>query len=168
MGMELMFDPEKQAQHEKEEEQLALELKGLVEKSFKNHATQGNENQLSKEEAHKFFENFASEQALFLEGMMKKAIVAGFNAEVKPKIEAGMLEGKNVEEFKAEMKGNCAQALEQIKAKVNEMVDSYNQVKEERNAAAFKVADTNGDGTLNLDELQAMLTPNEPLNERFL
>jgi len=164
--MDLMFDPEQQAAYEKEQEAFHAELKTLIEKAFKAHDTSGDK-LLCKEEAEKFFANCAAEQALMAEAMMKMALCVGFRAEMKPNIEAGMVDASDMEAFKATMKANCAQALEGMKATKQQLMDGYNADKAGRNAAAFKVADVNGDGTLSLDEAISLLTPGQPHFEAF-
>ena len=47
------------------------------------------------------------------------------------------------------------------------MSAEYRANKAERDAAAFAICDTNGDGTLELAEIVAILTPEDPKNEAF-
>merc|ERR1719443_839598 len=78
----------------------------------------------------------------------------------------GAVEG-NTEEFKEQLKAQVEQVLGQVKAKVKAMEEDYLEHKEERDAAAFKVTDTNGDGTLNLSEAIAILVPGGGKNSEF-
>merc|ERR1711937_626393 len=72
------------------------------------------------------------------------------------------------EGLKAYMKGQAEEALEKAKTMIKTMEQGYLENKEERNAAAFKITDTNGDGTLSLSEAIAVLTPGEEKNKQFM
>merc|ERR1712083_1240396 len=100
------------------------------------------------------------------EAILKMIIVNKFRKLVKPLIEEGKV--GDIEQFKANGLKQSAKHLEQAKADVQAQIDAYNQDKVARHAAAFKVADTNGDGSLNLAEAIAMLTPGEKMYGQFL
>jgi len=163
----LACDEDAKAAHEKEEADFKTELKELVEKSFKLHDTKGKDNLLDAEEAAVFFQNYSAEAAVMIEGVCKLTIGMMFKQQITQLVEVGIVQEGSKEEFKEQLKAKVEEVLGQVKAKVKAMEVDYLEHKEERNAAAFKVTDTNGDGTLNLSEAIAILVPGEGKNSEF-
>merc|ERR1712061_784000 len=65
--------------------------------------------------------------------------------------------------FKKEFQAEMEQIIAESKADEQKMLDDYSADKSARDAAAFKVLDTNNDGTLQLSEFLAAF---EPENEK--
>lgn len=163
--LELLHNPEAMEQQKKENEFLVEELKVLIKKTFDKHDSR-KDNVLDKEEAALFFQHFADEQELMAKAISQLAVCTMFTQQIS--MIAGMLDHGEVDDFKAAMKEGVDQALKEINTKVAEMSAGYKQNKAERDAAAFALTDTNGDGTLNLDEAIAVLTPGDPKNTAFI
>jgi hypothetical protein len=163
----LACDEDAKAADEKEEADVKAELKELVEKSFKLHDTKGKDDLLDAEEAAVFFQNYSAEAAVMIEGVCKLTIGMMFKQQIIQIVEMGIVQEGSKEEFKEELKAKVEEVLGQVKEKVKAMEVDYLEHKEERNAAAFKVTDTNGDGTLNLSEAIAILVPGEGKNSEF-
>ena len=64
--------------------------------------------------------------------------------------------------LKRELSSSIEQAEEKLRSDVEQRYEEYCADKGARNAAAFQVVDTDGDGKLSQDELVAALTPRSP------
>merc|ERR1711879_518309 len=67
-----------------------------------------------------------------------------------------------------DMQDKVKKAVDDVRAEVAKMGENYKTDKANRDAAAFKVVDTSGDGTLQVEEVVAALTPDTPRNEEFM
>eukprot|EP00746_Dinoflagellata_sp_MGD_P163225 gnl/MRDRNA2_/MRDRNA2_91153_c0_seq1.p1 gnl/MRDRNA2_/MRDRNA2_91153_c0~~gnl/MRDRNA2_/MRDRNA2_91153_c0_seq1.p1 ORF type:complete len:307 (+),score=90.99 gnl/MRDRNA2_/MRDRNA2_91153_c0_seq1:104-1024(+) len=171
-GVEYMIavgtDPEVQAAHKKEEEAHHAVLKELIEKSFKLH-DKNSDDVLDPEEAAVFFEHFCAESALMIEATSKLAIRRKYQFAIESSVDTyGAEKCEDKEGLKAHMKAGAEAALERAKTTIKTIEQGYLENKEERNAAAFKITDTNGDGTLSLAEAIAVLTPGGEKNKQFM
>merc|ERR1711862_252477 len=73
-----------------------------------------------------------------------------------------------VKEAKAEFKEQMEQGRKELKKQLDEQKADYEKYKEAKDAAAFKVMDVNGDGTLCKKEFVDALTPDTAKNNQFL
>merc|ERR1711994_752863 len=83
------------------------------------------------------------------------------------KMSLSMLEGmsqEDREQIKPEIEKQMKQAIETAKAEVQKKEDNYKADKAAHDAAAFKVLDTNGDGTVQLPEFIAAFEPETEMN----
>merc|ERR1711879_270066 len=71
------------------------------------------------------------------------------------------------EAMKAQIEGEMKKAIDQVKTEVQKKEDSYMNDKEACDAAAFKVLDTNGDGTIQLNEFLAAFEPQSDKSNEF-
>lgn len=170
MGPEAMFemmtDPKKQEEAQKKGEAFNEELKVLIQKSFELHDSK-KDNVLDKEEAALFFEHFVSEFSLMCKAVARLAGLTMIKMQIQM-MASGLENDEEAKGFTEHMKEQIKGAEKQIDEKVGGMMEDYKNNRAERDAAAFAVTDTNGDGTLCLDEAIAVLTPGNPLNDRFI
>jgi len=138
--------------------------KQLLEKSFKHHDTKGT-GVLDKEEANVFFSHMISEEVAMTKAAGAKAVESGIQMSM------GMMEGMvppdQREAMKAQIQGEMAKAIDQLKAEIQKKDDAYKGDKEAKDAAAFKVIDVNGDGTIQLTEFLAAFEPDTDKSEEF-
>lgn len=164
----LMADPEG-AQAKMQETQVALkaEILPLIEQSFKHHDTKGN-NVLDKDEAAVFFSHIVAEESAFIESVAAMAIRASIKMVMAM---MGDMLKELPEDKKKEVTDQLQSQIADATAKIHEQVEAmstdYKANKAERDAAAFAICDTNGDGTLELAEIVAILTPEDPKNDAF-
>lgn len=159
--MELMFDPAGQQMIEAKMASIKSGGTPLLEQSFKHHDS-NNDGVLDAEEAAVFFAHVVAEEGTFMEMTVSATTLASMKQMMQMAASMGQLQ-----EMKAEIQPKLTQAFEDLHAEVEGMKAAYQTNKAERDAAAFKICDTNGDGTLQLEELVAALVPGEPKNEEF-
>lgn len=165
---ELAFDPEGQKAALQRAEDAKEKLKPLIEKSFDHHDSKKN-GVLDAEEAAVFFSHVVAEQEAFLETFMSFIVLASLQP-MMLMLQAS-LEGMDAEQRKKaslDMGEQVKKAVDGVRAEVAKMAEEYKANKSERDAAAFKVVDTSGDGTLQIGEVVAAFTPDTPLNEAFM
>merc|ERR1719410_2290383 len=71
------------------------------------------------------------------------------------------------EAAKPQVEEQINEALQELKAEVQQQEDAYKADKAAYDAAALKVLDTNGDGTIQLDEFLRALEPGTELNNQL-
>lgn len=121
--------------------------KPLLEKSFARHDTNSSA-VLEKDEAAVFFGQLVHVDSGFCKAI--SALQLDFESQQFPE---GPAQGE---------------AIEKAKADIQKREDEYNADKAARDAAAFKVLDTNGDGTLQKSEFIAAFEPGSEINAKFL
>jgi len=161
--MAMMFEPEKAKEYEEKQQKMVDEqLKPLFQKSFKHHDSNGNDS-LSKEEAAVFFSHFTHEQGAFLKSMIANQL----RTEVRNMIasvakDASAADKDQLEKLKVEAEAKIKETVGNLKTMLNKIEEDYNANKADRDAAAFKVLDVNGDGSLAYAELEAAVFPKDP------
>lgn len=141
------------------------EAKPLLQQSFKHHDTK-NTNVLDKEEAAVFFSHLVAEEEAFVKGLMS----GGLQQAMGPML--GMLEGMvppdQREAMKAQIEAYMKTALGEVEGKVANVIAEYKEKKEEKDAALFKVMDTSGDGSIQLEEFIACFEPESAKNKEIM
>jgi len=159
--MAIAMDPEaKTKMAEESKAWFDAEAKPLLEKSFKFHDTK-NTDVLDKEEAAVFFTHLVQEDTDFAQAVSALTIEAGV------KMSMGMLGSLSEEErekIKPQLEEQMKQQIEASQAEVQKKEDAYKANKSDLDAAAFKVLDTNKDGTLQLSEFLAAFEPGSSKN----
>lgn len=130
------------------------DAKPLLEKSFKEHDTKGT-GVLDKEEAAAFFANLIDEDT-----QLSKAMSASAGATAV----RGQLKADNPEASDQQVEDRVKKAIEGRNAEIQKKQDAYTADKAGRDAAAFKVLDVSGDGTLDLKEFLAAFEPENKKN----
>jgi len=157
----LALDPE--AQKKLKEESKAWfesDARPLLEKSFKHHDTKKTD-VLDKEEAALFFAHMVHEETDLAKAMSALSIEAGVKMSLR------MLEGMSQEDreaIKPQIELQMKQAILAAQTEVQKKEDQYKGSKSEHDAAAMKVLDTNGDGTIQLAEFMAAFEPETEKN----
>jgi len=137
-------------------ERIQTEGPPLLAKSFRHHDSDGDD-VLNRDEAAKFFSHVVSEEGPFIH-----MVVSACNVKM-----AHMM--RMMGDEAAEHRGDeGCRDLENFPGKVKKMKAAYLANKADRDLAAFKVCDTNGDGTLQLDEVVAALMPGGSKNDAFI
>lgn len=149
----------------KMEEKIAKDGKPILEKSFNHHDTKQT-GVLDKEEAAVFFKHVVEKQAPLMENTTKQMLV--FSIKVALVAMKEMFGGELPAEIKQKVEADVESKVEDMKTVIRELVEDYDKNKEELNAAAFKVMDTNGDGTLQKTEFLAAMMPGGAKNQEFL
>jgi len=130
------------------------DAKPLLEKSFKEHDTKGT-GVLDKEEAAAFFANLIDEDT-----QLSKAMSASAGATAV----RGQLKADNPEASDQQVEDRVKKAIEGRNAEIQKKQDAYTADKAARDAAALKVLDVSGDGTLDLKEFLAAFEPENKKN----
>jgi len=137
-------DPDKM---DKDMEAALVKQKELMGKSFDNHDTGGN-GLLEKDEATVFFKNLLAEQG----GLMENMFAIGLKSSTDKVIEETRKSTDFPEEQKADLIAEMRKRMEDMvadaKKNITAALEDYKANKDERDAAAFKVVDTSGNGTL--------------------
>lgn len=136
------------------------EARPLLEKSFKHHDTKGT-GVLDREEAAAFFSHLVMEETDLAKAMSALTIDTGIRmsmAELDGLSQETRAELKPI--FEKQIKDEIAKA----KAEVQKKEDSYKSDKASHDAAAMKVLDVNGDGTIQLPEFLAAFEPDNQKN----
>jgi len=159
--MAMAFDPELKKEFEKKTEDRNAQLKELVTKSFKHHDTKDT-NVLDKEEATVFFAHLVDEQTCFIAAVAQIAIKKSIEMGIQ--MMAGFMgeDSADVQEAKKTMGKEVEKGVKEAKENAQKAHEDYKKNKVDRDAAAFKVIDVNNDGTIQLEELIAAMTPDNP------
>jgi len=139
------------------------EAQPLLTKSFKHHDANGND-VLSKDEAAAFFQHMVTEETDFAKTMSALSIDAGV------KMSMGMLNDLDQatrDALKAELDKQIKIHTEAAQTEVQKKEDAYKANKADYDEKAFKVLDTNGDGTIQLSEFIAAFEPESKKNQEF-
>lgn len=136
-------------------ERIQTEGVPLLTKSFQHHDSDS-DNVLNRDEAAKFFAHVVAEEGPFLEMVISACNVKMWN----------MMRMVGEDEFMSH--GGDDQDMQNFQEKVEKMKAAYLANKADRDLAAFMVCDTNGDGTLQLDEVVAALMPGGNKNDAFI
>lgn len=142
---------------EQEMERTLTKAKELMGKSFDHHDKSAN-GVLDKVEAAAFFKHLLEEQG----GLMEHIIEVGVRKSTELMIKemkkcTDVPEGENADMIKA-MKASVNETLAESKKMIEDSLGGYKANKEERDAAAFKLVDTAGNGTLSKDEFLDAMT----------
>jgi hypothetical protein len=152
---------------QEEMEKKMSEARGLMEKSFDHHDKKG-DGRLDPEEAKVFFNNIMELTAGFVVHMMQLSMKTTMDAMTKQfGDEEGMPEAMKAM-MKEEMKKEMKKQLDESKGKIAENLESYKANKEERDAEAFKILDTAGDGTLSKEEFLEGFFPGTEKNQEVM
>jgi hypothetical protein len=131
-------------------------LKPVIEKAFKQHDT-NDTNVLDKEEAATFWDQLMDEQSVLAQDLWHMRVVHKIDVDYTMRGIHAVTGGEDV-----------ARMDRQNKEFVKKMLDEYKAKKVERNAAAFKIVDVNGDGTLQLSELTGALLPGSEKHKQLM
>jgi len=155
------------------EEAMQSQFVELLGKSFDHHNKSGS-GTLDPEEAKQFFSNLVSQSGAFLESIVTISIKKFMAVTVKQMMAVMAEEGDEASNAEPAVKMAMVSAmreglqteLEKAKAKTAQQLEEYLANKEERDAAAFKVIDVDGTGSIGKDEFLAAFTPgNEKSDE---
>lgn len=138
----------------------------LLEKSFDHHDKDKN-GVLDKDEAALFFTHMMDRGELFLE-KITKTMETSVITSLKSMFQQMGLPTEAVDQQIAPIEQKFKEAVDLAKPMIKEMIENYKANKVERDAAAFKVADTDGNGTLIKEEFFAAMLPKAENNEAFL
>eukprot|EP00930_Biecheleria_cincta_P057898 TRINITY_DN43764_c0_g1_i1.p1 TRINITY_DN43764_c0_g1~~TRINITY_DN43764_c0_g1_i1.p1 ORF type:complete len:499 (+),score=136.83 TRINITY_DN43764_c0_g1_i1:112-1608(+) len=147
---------------------LRTEYRDWLRHAFMYHDTTGT-GKLDKDITEIFFSNLLSEGCGFMECMFQTVtgkIMYAMKQSIAQQLE--MLGGEEAvralplacRALKAEFK----KAKREFKAKRAQVVDDYEANKPQRDAEALKLADTDGNGNLDLEEFLRMMDPSDPVN----
>lgn len=157
----LAVDPEANKKlNEESKAWFESEAKPLLEKSFKRHDI-NNSDVLDPKEADLLFKHMVREETNFAQAISALSIEAG------ARMSMGMLKLVSIEErekIKPLLEEQIKKKIESAMAEVQKKEDNYKANKADFDAAAFKVLDTNADGTLQLVEFLAAFEPHTSKN----
>lgn len=167
--MEVGFSDEEPnpEQIQKDMEAMMGSARELMAKSFDHHDKSG-DGVLGKEEAAAFFKHLLDENGDLMMNMQEFAVKQSMEAMAKAFAEQGDMPEDVKADMIAEIKKSCKEQLDGSKQEIAAAMVEYKANKEERDAAAFAVVDTAGDGTLNKEEfLEAFTFGSEKQAEVF-
>lgn len=164
--MEMAFDPELMAAEKaKQAAFIETECKPLLEKSFQKHDKNGN-GTLSPEEAAAFFKNVTFEATEFVKAIAGMSLMFGLKQSIDMMVQ--MVPPEQMKEMAEEIKSQMSTQIDMMKKMIEKMKEDYLANKAELDAAAFKVVDTNGDGTLQKQEFIAAFEQDSEKNLAFM
>lgn len=151
------------------QKKLKGKLFGLIIQAFKNHDEDG-DGILDREESKVFFGHFVDEQQKMVHAMCAMA-----GAQMQAQMVAQLDDPQVPPEEKQMMMGMVDGAAEALKAllkqeeeKNNKLCMAYFRNQPERDLAVFKVIDTDGSGTLQMNEVVSALTPETASNKKLM
>lgn len=154
------------------EEATQKEYTELMKKSFQHH-DKDNTGTIEKNEAALFLSHLVAEGGGFVEAL---ASVMCVNAiKMMSKVIDDIKENPDApEEVKVELEKQKKQAtddakknIEKLRDDIAKQVEEYKASKGDRDQAAFKLMDTNGDGTLNMKEFLTYVCPGTEENDKL-
>lgn len=141
--------------------------KELMAKSFDHHDKAGS-GSLDKDEAAVFFKNLLQEQGGLMESLTEIEMKSAADQWIKDLKKSKELPDDEKAEMIIGLKKGLEETVAEVKKNVAEASEDYKANKAERDAAAFKVVDTAGDGTLSKAEfLDAFTWGSEKNNKLF-
>lgn len=141
--------------------------RGLLEKSFAHHDKTG-DGVLDKVEAANFFKNLMELSGGFIQHVMEFTMKASLDAMVAKFKEDLEMDDATKAKFVDAMKKEISEGVMQNRAKIAGQLEEYKLNKEERDAEAFKLIDTAGDGTLNKEEFLEAFFPGSDKNQEVM
>lgn len=120
-------------------------------KSFDHHDKKGN-GVLDKEEASAFFEHLLEANGAMFQNIVEVEMRIPIEAMIKDFKASKDLSDEEKAKAIAGMKEGLQETINEQKAATAKQVEEYKANKAERDAAAFKVVDTSGDGTMQREE----------------
>merc|ERR1711976_1054617 len=136
---------------EKEMNEAMEQCRECLGKSFDHHDKKGN-GVLDKEEASAFFEHLLEANGAMFENIVEVGMRIPIEAMIKDLKAAKDISDEEKSQAIASMKEGIQETIKEQKAATAQQVEEYKANKAERDAAAFKVVDTSGDGTLQREE----------------
>jgi len=150
--------------------------KPILEKSFEHH-DKDKSKKLDKAEGEKFFANLIQEEETFMAAMSEAGIRASMQAGMQMSMGMAMAfgGGEMDKQMQAEMAKAKKEMEKQIKAAVvaakkdaEQRRKNYKAQKKDFDEAGFKVMDTNGDGSIVLEEFLAFFDPATEKHDELL
>lgn len=173
-GMALMGGADADAAMGKEKKWYDETGKAILEKSFDHH-DKDKSKKLEKAEAEKFFTNLIQEEETFMAAMSEAGIRAAIQGSMQMSMGFAMAFGGDDKEMKAQMKKAEKDMNKQIKEAVaaakkdaEQRRKNYKAQKKDFDEAAFKVMDTNGDGSIVLEEFLTFFDPATDKHDELL
>eukprot|EP00927_Polykrikos_kofoidii_P047245 TRINITY_DN4135_c1_g1_i1.p1 TRINITY_DN4135_c1_g1~~TRINITY_DN4135_c1_g1_i1.p1 ORF type:complete len:284 (-),score=86.52 TRINITY_DN4135_c1_g1_i1:136-987(-) len=161
------------------QEEAKVEFVSLLEQSFDHHNTEGT-GVLSPEEAQIFFSNLVAESGGFMQNIaitcMRTMSMTMLTQVIAQMDEASAGDDNMTPEAKAAVKMQVISGMKegmqaeigQLKASIELQIADYKANKEERDAAAFKVLDSSGNGTIEKEEFKEAFTPETEKNNQLM
>lgn len=163
--LQTAMDPEASKKFRKESRAwYESDAKPLLTKSFQHHDPNGS-NTLDKAEAAVFFKNLVGEDAAFSKAMA--ALAMELSIEQAAVILEQMVPPEDRETAKEQIEGRIKSVTQEAVADIQRKEETYCADRASKNVAAFKVLDTNGDGSLQLKEFLEAFEPNSQRNLDF-
>jgi len=167
--MAMVFDPAKLQAYQAEANARAEEFKAknlpLLERSFAHHDVSG-DGVLGVDESSLFFSHLVDEQTEMVIALTKASMKTAIANQLKALEQMAKLYGGTKQES-AEMKKEIEDSMKVVVAEFEksqrENVEKYRADKSNRDAAAFKVLDTNSDGKLQKTEFLKAFDGSSPL-----
>jgi len=141
----------------------------LLSKSFDHHDTKKN-GVLDAHEAAVFFQNLMTKLEGWLKRMMDRAVLPTLEAQVTSQIGEAVAQfpAKQQRQMEEKVKDIMRKVVSSFKEEFEGILKTYRAEKKQRDAAAFKVLDVNGDGKLQKKEFLEAFSFGEEKNTLFL
>jgi Ca2+-binding EF-hand superfamily protein len=167
-ALEMACDPEasKQAK-ERIQDLFQNECKPHLVKAFERHDTD-NGGTLCTEEAKKLFENLTAESATFVKAIHYLSVMIGVRTVIQQIEDTDGIDSESMNAAGGLVFTRVGEAMEELTKQVESQQATYEKESAKMNAAAFKVLDSSGDGTIQLEEFLAAFEPESKKNKDFL